>query len=162
MTVHAGGQYQGNSDQGCNTDTMETESYVYILVWCIVNLFKLTHRETGGVSLSLLPFFAVPGSLSDVQVRRLGNNQVRVSWTPPTGVSRYVVTYQTDSDTSSVTTEDGAATDVTLADLEVNVAYGICIQAFAELPGPISGPFMVTLNGKDTILQSILRVLVDF
>lgn len=86
-----------------------------------------------------------------MQVFQLGNNQIRVSWTAPTGASRYVVTYgTTGSDVISVTIEDAATTDATLANLEAEVEYEIRVQAFADLPGPVSAAVMVALDGKGT------------
>lgn len=93
------------------------------------------------------------GSPSNVGVTELGDNQIRVSWTPPTDATRYVVTYGTaGSNVSSVSIEGAGSTGATLVDLEAEVEYEIRVQGFADLPGLASEAVMVVLDGKGTLV----------
>jgi hypothetical protein len=83
-------------------------------------------------------------------VTELGDNQVRVSWAALTDVSAYVVRYGIvdSSERTSIRVDDDDITNVTLANLEAGVEYEIRVQAFADLPGPVSAPVMAMLDGK--------------
>lgn len=80
----------------------------------------------------------------------LGDNNVKVNWNSLSDIRQYIVIYQNGSDTSSVRTND---TNVILNGLLVDVTYSITVQALEDLPGPISSPVSITLQGKeDTVM----------
>lgn len=95
--------------------------------------------------------FAVPVvSPSNVAVTPAGENRVRVSWTPTSETLHYVVTYESSTgERRSVTVPGMAADSAILEGLSVDVEYSITVQAFGDLPGPVSAPAAtITLTGK--------------
>lgn len=72
---------------------------------------------------------------------------MNVTWSPPTNVRRYVVTYRNGSDTNSISVDNPAAVNATVSGLLVNVNYTITVQAYGNLPGPVSNPQTITLQG---------------
>ena len=133
--------------------------FILELMW--IN-FRILDNGGGGMHflsaylcISFVPscflfFLSVP-SLPPGNVSRdpIGDNMVRVSWTPPTDVTQYVVTYSSSLDNNTITINSGTTTSVTLENITVGVAYDITVQANGDIPGPISAPVSITLTGRD-------------
>ena len=90
----------------------------------------------------------------NVTAQAIGNNQVRVTWTPPANVSGYQVltTTNTSSDVNSVNIEDPNAVEHILGNLSVGVRYSISVIAYANLPSEQSAPVNVVLRCKFCII----------
>ena len=101
-----------------------------------------------------LCFYPVPTQRpSDVVVTPAGDNMVRVSWTPTSETTRYIVTYEGDLPGEEVERESasvvgGDARTTVLEGLRVGVGYSITVQAFGDLPGLVSTPADITLQGQ--------------
>ena len=150
VTSPVGGTYRctvGNS-QGDNS----METVVRGKVTIIIIIIFLPRAAT-----DILPPVVPSGPPTNVQVETLGNNMVRVTWTPPTNINCpsnvdcYAITYEADSFANSVSLDDATANSVTLEGLQVGSEYEVRVQAFGDLPGTPSDPIAITLQGKDPI-----------
>ena len=97
---------------------------------------------------------APSGPPGNVTAQAIGNNQARVTWTPPANVSGYQVLYTTNtsSDVNSVNIEDPNAVEHILGNLSVGVRYSIRVVAYANLPSEQSDPVNVVLRCKFCII----------
>jgi len=92
----------------------------------------------------------VPQPPSDVTATPIGNNSVQVSWTPPSFVSRYVVTYgSSSSDSVKMLEVGGDGRGVVLTDLVAGVTYWVRVEANGDIPGFPSPPVNFTITGND-------------
>ena len=88
-------------------------------------------------STGLNPLTAAPSrSPGNVTARAIGNNQVRITWTPPANVSGYLLLYTTNTstDVNSVDIEDPTAVEYIFDNLSVEARYTISLVAYATLP----------------------------
>ena len=96
---------------------------------------------------------APSGPPGNVAAQAIGNNQVRVTWTPAANVSGYQVLYTTNtsSDVNSVNIEDPNAVEHILGNL-AGVRYSISVIAYANLPSEQSAPVNVVLRCEFCII----------
>ncbi len=76
-----------------------------------------------------------------------GSNEVIVIWTPPENVLGYTMAYTTGGPTGFKFFDDYIGDNATLMDVIAGEKYSITMQAFGDLPGPISNPITITLRG---------------
>ena len=99
----------------------------------------------------LLTCIGPSGAPTTVNISPIGNNSVRVQWSPPAGpglVRDYRVFYTDGSTTNAPTVVGGAFTAAEVSGLTLGVQYSITVQAFADFPSPNSTAATIMLNGE--------------
>ena len=87
------------------------------------------------------------GAPTNVSVQSIGNNSVRVSWSPPAGdVVGYRVFYSDGSATNTLTVNN--VSTAVVGDLTLGVQYTITVQAFADFPSQNSTAYSIALMGE--------------
>ena len=95
--------------------------------------------------VNIFPSLAPSSSPSDVDAMAIGNNAVQVTWTAVNNAASYNVLYENDSSSEVITSTQPT---VTIEGLVAGIEYTITVQAFSDIPGPMSSATTITLNGN--------------
>lgn len=97
-----------------------------------------------------IPYTAPSGVPTITDVSSIGDNSVRVRWSPPAAglVRGYRVFYTDGSITTIQNISNASVTETVVRDLTLGVQYSITVQTFADFPSPNSTADTITLNGE--------------